>query len=124
MFSQEGDEVTARIVEIDRKARRITLSLQSDAMIEREVKSLQERFERLEKKKFKKKAATSTETPITNITNFREIAKKKEKECTATVIASNTHADNVEVSKAEQKRNRKIERRLQRRIGNEKNTQG
>lgn len=112
--------MTARIVEIDRKARRITLSLQSEAMIEREVKSLQERFKRLEKKKFKKKAATSTESPITNITNFHEVTKKKEKECTATDKASNTHADDVDVSKAEQKRKRKIERRLQRRIGTEK----
>ncbi len=110
----------ARIVEIDRKGRRITLSLQSDAMIEREVKSLEGRLERLEKKKFKKKALRSTKSPMTKSANFREITKKAERDYTATDKASNTPADNVELSKEELKRNRKIERRLQRRIANEK----
>jgi hypothetical protein len=119
LFS-EGDEVKARIVEIDRKGRRITLSLQSDAMIEREVKSLEGRLERLEKKKFKKKALTSTKSPNTKSANFRETTKKAERDYTATDKPSITPTNTIELSKAELKRNRKIERRLQRRIENEK----
>jgi hypothetical protein len=52
--------------------------------------------------------------------NFLETTKKAERDYTATDKPSITPANTIELSKAELKRNRKIKRRLQRRIENEK----
>lgn len=52
---QEGDAVDARVVEIDRKQKRITVSLQSDARIEDERKSIEARQERRAKHTSKKR---------------------------------------------------------------------
>jgi predicted RNA-binding protein with RPS1 domain len=46
-----GDEVSARILEIDKRRKRITVSLQSEAKLEDERKSIQARQQRLEKRK-------------------------------------------------------------------------
>ena len=46
--------MNARVIEIDRKKKRITLSLQSEAMVEREQNSLTERINRMQTKSKKK----------------------------------------------------------------------
>jgi ribosomal protein S1 len=45
-MSKEGDEVSARVVEVDRRAKRITGSLQSDARTEDERASIDARQKR------------------------------------------------------------------------------
>jgi predicted RNA-binding protein with RPS1 domain len=65
---KEGDEVSARVVEIDRRAKRITVSLQSDARAEDERASIEARQKRKEiiKNKMKKReeeAGDSKEAP-------------------------------------------------------------
>eukprot|EP00977_Amphora_coffeiformis_P007601 scaffold1667_cov173-Amphora_coffeaeformis.AAC.29 len=54
---KEGDEVQARIVEIDRRKKQITVSLQSEAMIESERKSIELRKDRLDKRGKRSKSA-------------------------------------------------------------------
>ena len=53
----EGTDVVARVVDVDRRAKRITVSLQSDARAEDELKSMALYKEKAEKKKPKDEAA-------------------------------------------------------------------
>lgn len=115
----EGDEVKARVVEVDRKGKRITLSLQSEAMMEREAKSLEERLKRIETKKWKKDKVANRSNSLGRDGDDREIQKNKDS-ITKASDSSITVADDAQLSKAELKRKRKLERRLQRRIENEK----
>mmetsp|Transcript_23742 Transcript_23742/g.51430 ORF Transcript_23742/g.51430 Transcript_23742/m.51430 type:complete len:585 (-) Transcript_23742:58-1812(-) len=59
-----GDKVSPRIVEIDRKKKRLTVSLQSESRIADERKSVEARMERVQKNSSKKTVRnTNTDTP-------------------------------------------------------------
>jgi len=131
---KEGDKVPmVRIVEIDRKLKRITVSLQSESRIEDERKSINERNQRKESKKFKKKknsgnskskgATGSVEHNSsinrTDIGSQRTITpssnKFHENVTNNTTLSTNTNIDPSMMTPAELKRARKLARRAERR---------
>jgi predicted RNA-binding protein with RPS1 domain len=131
-----GDEVTSRIVEVDRRRKRITVSMQSTDMMEKELKSIESRKERLERRKKKSKplrtrpSAMATAPPSKDVSSEvneeREDSPRKpvlsprmpaasdnQKEQLSwnrTTAVPNTHAD--------LKRERKLARRAARRAEN------
>lgn len=117
---KEGDEVAnVRIVEIDRKQKRITVSLQSEARLEDERKSIEARTSRKEKRKEKSKKKPSTQssgnfTPRFENSNVQGIPvsnKFVEKRADPPPVKK----DPSTMTPAELKRARKLERRAQRR---------
>jgi transcriptional accessory protein Tex/SPT6 len=58
-----GDEVSARVVEVNRSGKRITVSLQSDARVEDERKSMEARMQRTKKMKKSKKDVENKTSP-------------------------------------------------------------
>lgn len=117
---KEGDEVpNVRIVEIDRKQKRITVSLQSEARLEDERKSIEARTSRKEKRKEKSKKKPSTKssgnsTPRfenSNVQGFPVSNKFVEKRADPPPVKK----DPSTMTPAELKRARKLERRAQRR---------
>jgi len=107
---KENDEVNARVVEIDRKKKRITLSLQSEAMVEREQKSLTERSNRMQTKSKKKEKTLFADN------NIVESKKCSDNQPTMTKVSIATTQSDAPLSKADLKRARKLERRAERRI--------
>lgn len=107
---KENDEVNARVVEIDRKKKRITLSLQSEAMVEREQKSLTERVKRMQTKSKKKEK--------TLLADNNTIKSKKciDNQPTMKKVSIVTTRSDTPLSKADLKRARKLERRAERRM--------
>jgi predicted RNA-binding protein with RPS1 domain len=93
-----GDEVSARVVEVDRSGKRITVSLQSDARVEDEHKSIEARMQR--KKKMKK-----SKNDVENITS----PVKREP------IEEEPSLNETMMTPAEIKRARKLARRVARR---------
>ena len=127
---KEGDEVQARVVEIDRRQKRITVSMQSEAMLESERKSIESRRERLDRRGKRSKTAgrkhtvsdateTATESsapehskPVIQNAAPPPVQKATQKrELTKTDDGAKTHAD--------LKRERKLARRAERRAQNE-----
>lgn len=119
---KEGDEVSARVVEIDRKQKRVTVSLQSDARIEDEMASVLARKARDEKrvnsKKMKKKKNGVFET---------KEQSKDEKPVESAQEATNNLVDSEgtflkdesQMTPADLKRAYKLQRRAQRRAQKE-----
>ena len=123
-----GDSVKPRVVEIDRRKKRITASLQSDAMAERERQALEVRSGRKQRKLEKEKSKnigsgsghyvqekSADPTAVTKFTNT-EVSDGAE------AVKGNSEmadVDESELSKGELKRKRKLERRAQRRIQKE-----
>lgn len=119
---KEGDEVSeARVVEIDRKQKRITLSLQSEARIEDERASIEARKSRKEKRNKKSKSKPVNHSPgndrSENFTHTTAPSFSKN-EPPATRSNPTPPKKNVDPSKmtpAELKRARKLARRAERR---------
>ena len=127
---KEGDEIPkVRIVEIDRKQKRITVSLQSDARIEDERQSIEARKSRKQKKKNKpKKTASSAVSPghdrsenfsRFNSTNEKATSVPKEPPAVRRTVPAPTpmreNVDSSMMTPAELKRARKLARRAERR---------
>ena len=129
---KEGDEIPkVRIVEIDRKQKRITVSLQSNARIEDERQSIEARKSRKQKKKNKpKKAASSTVSPghdrsenfsRFNLTNEKTTSIPKEPPAVRRAVPvpvptpMRNNVDPSMMTPAELKRARKLARRAERR---------
>ena len=117
---EEGDSVKARVVEIDRRRRRITASLQSAAMIEKEMQSLKERSLRKQRKheKGSKANAPADSEDYTKETSMGpdHAAKFPVKVKVSTEVDV---VDESQLSKADLKRKRKLERRADRRTQKE-----
>jgi transcriptional accessory protein Tex/SPT6 len=117
-----GDEVKgARIVEIDRKNKRITVSLQSDSMIETELASVSARQERMEKQKMKRKKTKES---------YFAPDKGEQTQCVSSFTLSQAVSSSskpstrptTELTHQELKRKRKLERRAARRAEQERIT--
>ena len=118
---KEGDEVNARIVEIDRKQKKITVSLQSEARIEDERASMEARQQRKDSRKSpasKKKAMNGIQrmteaqvTPSESKDNVHQIMKVASPERQRKLEP----ADESTMTPAELKRARKLARRAARR---------
>lgn len=110
-----GQEVSARVVEVDRRAKKITVSLQSDARVEDELASIEARKLRKERQQAKGKrstselsssvAASSSQSPV------QPVAPKEQ----APAAAPAPPMDESMMSPAELKRARKLARRAARR---------
>ena len=117
---KEGDEIQARVIEIDRKRKRITLSLQSDERLSDEKASLEAREER--KRSRKNSERKNASKPL------KERAEKKERSDRTSHDGKSGRVPppavpkdareaslSTEVTPAEQKRARKLARRAARR---------
>ena len=122
---KEGDEVQARVVEIDRRKKRITVSLQSEAMISLERKSIESRKDRLDKRG-KRSKSTEKKQKVSDVNKTaagpiasnhskseihvgpRHFVKLSEKDS-----GTKTHAD----LKRERKLARRAERRAEKEVG-------
>ena len=115
----------ARIVEIDRKQKRITISLQSDARIEDERLSIEARKSRKEKrKKSKSKTSNSSHNHYENGSEFDSVTVSKEPlPNKVSPEPVNKKIDPSTMTPAELKRARKLARRAERRSQAEKLTQ-
>lgn len=120
---KEGDEIPkVRIVEIDRKQKRITLSLQSDARVEDERQSIEARKSRKERTKKKLKKTTSNNSFGRDRSEiyprFNSESTSFSKEPAVNRAASTLTKKNIDSSimtPAELKRSRKLARRAERR---------
>jgi predicted RNA-binding protein with RPS1 domain len=106
-----GQEVRARVVEVDRKAKRITVSLQSDARIEDERASVEARRER--KKKNGKGKPSSETTKVVGNTSSSVPPPSPAKQNAA--VSPPAPLDESMMTPAELKRARKLARRAARR---------
>ena len=136
---QEGDDVQARVVEVDRRQKRITVSLQSENMIELERKSIESRKERLEKRDKKKpktkKLSSSSVVPKTSnhTTAASDVMPPTEERAVSKETSSNNNSNTPRhsaatlpnkqsennKSHADLKRERKLARRAERRAQKE-----
>lgn len=120
---KEGDEVNPRVVEVDRKQKRLTVSLQSDERIEDEKNSVLARQARNEKransKKMKaKKNGGFVDPEVTTVANVAD--EEAEEPANELVDADgNFLKDESQMTPAEVKRARKLQRRAQRRTQKE-----
>ena len=119
---KEGDEVSeVRIVEIDRKQKRITLSLQSEARIEDERTSIEARKSRKEKKtKKSKKEPVNHSSGNDRSENFTHttttsFSKNEPPAARSDPTPSKKIFDPSKMTPAELKRARKLARRAERR---------
>jgi predicted RNA-binding protein with RPS1 domain len=132
---KEGDEIPkVRIVEIDRKQKRITISLQSDARIEDERQSIEARKSRKQKKKNKpKKTAASTDSSghdrsenfsIFNSSETTSVSKELAvRRAVPVPTPMKKNIDPSMMTPAELKRARKLARRAERRGDTEEQAQ-
>mmetsp|Transcript_18268 Transcript_18268/g.27680 ORF Transcript_18268/g.27680 Transcript_18268/m.27680 type:complete len:507 (+) Transcript_18268:69-1589(+) len=116
------DKVVARIVEIDRKLKRITVSLQTDERITDELASVEARKARLSKRERKKDKSSwnaSNHKPAADITEI--LPSKPEESNTNDLVDAkgNYLKSESEMTPAELKRARKLARRAQRRAEKE-----
>jgi len=124
---KDGDEVKLRIVEIDRAKKRLTGSMQSEAMIEEEKKSMEAMKER---KNLKKKGNKTSKTSKTSATSAPKVSTAEQADVTTDQIKisppprrsapksnSNSTGNNQDaaLSRQEEKRQAKIARRAARR---------
>ncbi len=111
-----GDEVEVRVVEVDRKKKRLTLDMRSDEAIEKEVKGKEEAEERKKMKKAKKGTGT-----VAAVTADKKLVIPKSMTAAPTTLEIEKEEDKVEevdeskMTKDELKRYRKIQRRAARR---------
>ena len=139
---KEGQEVYPRVVEINRKKRRITVSLQSDEKKDDEMRSMNNRLERQEIRKQQKKAKKKTKLNKINQNadnSYEAISNSKQ----STGLSSNDvkssndnlqpgdnnliilqNMDQSQMSRAEMKQLRKLQRRADRRKENTVNDDG
>uniref|UniRef100_A0A7S4EQP2 S1 motif domain-containing protein n=1 Tax=Pseudo-nitzschia australis TaxID=44445 RepID=A0A7S4EQP2_9STRA len=139
---KEGDEVPkVRIVEIDRKQKRITISLQSDARIQDELKSIEERKSRKEKLRLKsrKAAGGGKSQPSSNSNSMSQDRSKNHSTFHNKITAIpkrenivfnkalpapvNNYVDPATMAPGDVKRARKLARRAERRAQAEKQLQ-
>lgn len=110
---KDGDIVSARIVEIDRHKKRITVSLQSDTKIADERKSMEAHGQRREKIQAKKKAQLAAAAPPSSEPAQLEQRQPTFKRPEPTVVTR--IKPESEMDPAELKRARKLARRAARR---------
>lgn len=120
---KEGDEVNPRVVEVDRKQKRLTVSLQSDERIEDEKNSVVARQARNEKRANLKKMKAMknggfVEPDMKTVVN---VADEEAEEPANDLVDANGNflKDESEMTPAEVKRARKLQRRAQRRTQKE-----
>lgn len=109
-----GQEVHARVVEVDRKAKRITVSLQSDARIEDERASVEARKQRKEKQS-KGKRSSSESTPNAAAVTSPPQSSDSRQQVAAPAPRPPSPMDESMMTPAELKRARKLARRAARR---------
>jgi len=115
-----GDEVNPRVVEINRRNKRVTVSLQTDDMWEheqasakmREGRKTDRKMEKKEKKLLDKANNPSAEVPAPKVPIANEPTAE---EITKRALEVFMNKPESELTHAEQKRKRKLERRAQRR---------
>lgn len=117
---KEGDEVPkARIVEIDRKQKRITVSLQSDVRRKDELQSIEARKSRKEKRKTKSKNKSSIDSSghdlSKNYSGFNNESASISRAQTSSATDPKSRKDESMMTPAELKRARKLARRAERR---------
>jgi len=119
---KEGDEVNARVVEVDRKQKRVTVSLQTDARIEDEKASVLARKARDEKRANSKKMKEKKNGGFDRSANpMIEEAVEETQDATNDLVDAegNFLKDESQMAPAEVKRARKLQRRAQRRTQKE-----
>jgi predicted RNA-binding protein with RPS1 domain len=109
-----GQEVHARVVEVDRKAKRITVSLQSDARIEDERASVEARKQRKEKQN-KGKRSSSESTPNAAAVASPPPSSDSRQQVAVPAPRPPPPMDESMMTPAELKRARKLARRAARR---------
>lgn len=110
---KEGDTVSARVVEIDRRKKRITVSLQSDAKMEDERSSVEAHAKRREKHRGPPKNAQSSMEEAEHKSEMEsESFPVKQQPTTPTGLPTKPES---EMNQAELKRARKLARRAARR---------
>lgn len=117
-----GDKVVARVVEIDRKLKRITVSLQTDERIADELASVEARKARLSKREKKKEKNSSivSSQKITDTLPSAPDASTEESNTNDLVDSQGNYLKSEsEMNPAELKRARKLARRAQRRAQKE-----
>jgi predicted RNA-binding protein with RPS1 domain len=136
-----GDEVTSRIVEVDRRRKRITVSMQSADMMEKELKSIESRKERMQRhaKKSKPLHTRPSVMAVPPSKDASETDKQEERrDPTSTPVASprmpssssnqqeqpSGKRTSVPSTHADLKRERKLARRAARRATNEPGEDG
>lgn len=117
---KEGDEVPkARIVEIDRKQKRITVSLQSDVRRKDELQSIEARKSRKEKTKTKSKKKSSIDSSGHDLSKtysvFNNESASISRAQTSSATDPKSRKDESTMTPAELKRARKLARRAERR---------
>jgi predicted RNA-binding protein with RPS1 domain len=110
---KEGDTVSARVVEIDRRKKRITVSLQSEAKMADELLSVEAHAKRREKHRNAHKKAQST-MEETEPESYEEPEEKPVVYQPSTIRPLPTKPES-EMNPAELKRARKLARRAERR---------
>jgi predicted RNA-binding protein with RPS1 domain len=114
---KEGDTVSARVVEIDRRKKRITVSLQSDGKMEDERSSVEAHAKRREKYRPAKNAQSGMEeTEHQNEMEPTEMPAKQQQPTTPRGLPTKPES---EMNQAELKRARKLARRAERRENQE-----
>lgn len=125
----EGDAVEARVVEIDRKQKRITVSLQSDRRVADERASVEARTERKRARKQKDTANSKrsfarkseqdpsprSDEPVNANERKRPGVAAPKKQPAPPVVRASRPKDLSEMTPAELKRQRKLARRAERR---------
>mmetsp|Transcript_4390 Transcript_4390/g.6823 ORF Transcript_4390/g.6823 Transcript_4390/m.6823 type:complete len:475 (-) Transcript_4390:8-1432(-) len=117
-----GDKVVARIVEIDRKLKRITVSLQTDERIADELASVEAHKARLskrEKKKEKNSSIVSSQKMIDPLPSAPDTSTEESNTDNPVDSQGNYLKSESEMNPAELKRARKLARRAQRRAQKE-----
>lgn len=122
---KEGDQVQVRVVEIDRQQKRITVSMQSEAMIESERKSVESRKGRLDKrgKKSSKAAAPKRSHSLATEKATRSVSSEQRRPdpqnsaspVKETVLTKPFQKDGGVKTPGDLKRERKLARRAERR---------
>ena len=107
-----GQEVSARVVEVDRKAKRVTVSLQSDARIEDELASIEARKLRKEKHTKGKRSVNDSGNDAVTTSSSPAPASKQ---AAAPALLPSAPVDESTMTPAELKRARKLARRAARR---------
>jgi predicted RNA-binding protein with RPS1 domain len=114
---KEGDTVSARVVEVDRRKKRITVSLQSDGKMEDERSSVEAHAKRREKYRPDKKAQSGMEeTEHQNEMEPEEMPAKQQQPTAPRGLPTKPES---EMNQAELKRARKLARRAERRENQE-----
>mmetsp|Transcript_1918 Transcript_1918/g.2768 ORF Transcript_1918/g.2768 Transcript_1918/m.2768 type:complete len:542 (+) Transcript_1918:37-1662(+) len=125
---KQGDEVQARVVDMDRKGKKITVSLQSDAMMNQELQSAKQYRERMNNANNKSVSeATTGKSSLTS--NEQEIDSEHKlnsdkithavKDINHSLERQNIEVDPSNMNPAELKRMRKLQRRAERRMQKE-----